>query len=504
MSSLRRLVNGSLSPQQAHQLLAVIDSMLAVPHDARGWDLVDAAGLALRGFPPSKPREPGSRGQSCRRRSAPGAMPYAAAASAERRRHLGAIRGPHAAGSPAPSARLHGAAAVRLDAGPEHRHGPAAPSVDPDRAVTPLAPPADRPGRAVLNGGERWNGSRPRWDGHVVVTDACIHWFYGELAARWLGGRGVHLNTVMTNPFRTSRRSVEQETAEAAPIPGDAPRLTNSGALVDHWIAEQHARRVLMTCDDDYWQPRPWTKFPPAFADALRNQEAAMRLADEIVVPTARLAERMQRFGRPITVIPPTLPPRAEWPAPRRGPREPGLRIGYVATWWYSGELVAMGPTLLQFLAHYPDVTFVLGGGPFDEGKTCVEWVVGHPQVEIHRGHVSLPGYYRFLASLDLDGFICPLLDLPFNTAKPSLKPAEAAMIGLPVIASRVGSSAEDLRHEETALLVENTPEAWLAALTRWVEDAELRAHLAARGLEWAATRTIDSTGPLWAELWAR
>jgi len=58
--------------------------------------------------------------------------------------------------------------------------------------------------------------------------------------------------------------------------------------------------------------------------------------------------------------------------------------------------------------------------------------------------------------------------------------------------------------HEETALLVENTTEAWLAALMRLVDDAALRAHLTARGLAWAATRTIDSTGPLWAELWAR
>jgi glycosyltransferase involved in cell wall biosynthesis len=75
-------------------------------------------------------------------------------------------------------------------------------------------------------------------------------------------------------------------------------------------------------------------------------------------------------------------------------------------------------------------------------------------------------------------------------------------MLGLPVIASRVGSYAEDLVHEETALLVENTTEEWLGALTRLVEDAALRAHLSARGLEWAATRTIDSTGPRWASLW--
>jgi glycosyltransferase involved in cell wall biosynthesis len=281
---------------------------------------------------------------------------------------------------------------------------------------------------------------------------------------------------------------------------GEAPRLSNSPSLVVRWAAERPAPRIVMTCDDDYWSPRPWTKFRPSFADALRHQEVALRCADEIVVPTVRLAERVQRFGRPVTVIPPTLAARSEWPAPRES-RAPGLRIGYVATWWHWGELVALGPVMLEFLAQHPEVTFVLGGGPFDGSRT-VAWAVGHPQVELHSGHVSLPGYYRFIASLDLDGFICPLLDLPFNTAKPSLKPLEAAMLGLPVIASRVGSYAEDLRHEETALLVENTTEAWLTALTRVVEDAALRAHLSARGLDWAATRTIDSTGPLWATVW--
>jgi hypothetical protein len=71
------------------------------------------------------------------------------------------------------------------------------------------------------------------------------------------------------------------------------------------------------------------------------------------------------------------------------------------------------------------------------------------------------------------------------------------------VIASRVGHYGEDdLELGEPALLVENTPQVWLAALLRLVEDGALRAHLAARGLEWEAARTIESTGPRWAELW--
>jgi hypothetical protein len=50
----------------------LIDSMLAIPHDAtkRGW--------ACAAFPRSRRPGPGSRGQPCRRRSAPRAMPCAA------------------------------------------------------------------------------------------------------------------------------------------------------------------------------------------------------------------------------------------------------------------------------------------------------------------------------------------------------------------------------------------------------------------------------------------
>jgi hypothetical protein len=62
-----------------------------------------------------------------------------------------------------------------------------------------------------------------------------------------------------------------------------------------------------------------------------------------------------------------------------------------------------------------------------------------------------------------------------------------------PVCASKVGSYAEDLRHEQTALLAfENTPAAWPAALTRLVDDADLRADLSARGLGGDADDRLD------------
>jgi glycosyltransferase involved in cell wall biosynthesis len=158
-----------------------------------------------------------------------------------------------------------------------------------------------------------------------------------------------------------------------------------------------------------------------------------------------------------------------------------------------------IAPAVRQLLARYPDVTVVLAGPDFPPWAVAVR---SSQQIELHPGWVPLPGYYRWLASLALDVFITPLVDIPYNAVKPCLKPLEAAGLGIPVIASAVGAYAEDLAHEDTALLVENTTAAWLTALTRVVDDAELRAHLSAGGRAWAATRTIEQTGPLWADLW--
>jgi glycosyltransferase involved in cell wall biosynthesis len=340
----------------------------------------------------------------------------------------------------------------------------------------------------------------PRWAGHAVVGCLAIAWFYGELPAQWLSARGLYLDVCkIYERYELADRvdfGVRPQTTPGAPLLFD---MVSVGCVpTGPQEVKAQGLRLLISVDDDLWHVSPGHR-PQWDADPARRArfEAFLRAADAIIVPSARLGERVQPFARgAIVVIPPTLPPREQWPARRPRPRDRGLRIGWVGTASHQRDVEGIGPAVLELLARWPAVTFVLGG-------ECVpSWTTEHPRVEVHVGWWPLPAYYRFVASLDLDGFVCPLLETPFNVAKPCLKPLEAAMLGLPVIASRVGAYAEDLHAEETALLVENTTEAWLAALTRLVEDAALRARLSARGLAWATTRTIDSTGPTWAALW--
>jgi glycosyltransferase involved in cell wall biosynthesis len=328
----------------------------------------------------------------------------------------------------------------------------------------------------------------------VVISEAPMVWFYGELPARWLGGRGVHLDVVWARVQSDADRLRAMhprgtwffDTAAAA-----IESLTPVALAVS-----KAGGRLLVSCEADWWRPPPW--FDPPDPAALRCFESVAQAAETLVVPSRRLGESVgARFHRPVAVIPPTLPPLADLPRarPRAGR---GLRVGWVGSGTHLGDLELIGPAVLDLLARCPDVTFVLGS------SFVPAWAQVHPRIErlFVGGMVSVMNYYRWLAALQLDIFLCPILAYPWNETKPCLKPLEAAGLGLPVIASRVGHYGEDLVDGETALLVENTPQAWLAALLRLVADADLRAHLAARGLEWAATRTIESTGPRWADLW--
>jgi glycosyltransferase involved in cell wall biosynthesis len=340
----------------------------------------------------------------------------------------------------------------------------------------------------------------PRWDGHVVVGNTPMAWFYGDLPAQWLGSRGHYLDVCKIYE-RYELLDTRVHFGVRYMTPG-APLLFDTVAADVAPVgsrARRQGHRLLLSVDDDLWHVPPWHRPTRDAGDSviLPRFESWLREADGVIVPSNRMAERVQPFAPETFVIPPSLPRREEWPARRLWPRKTGLRIGWVGTSSHIRDLESIGPAVCELLARRPTLTFVLGG-------QCVpSWATDHPRVEVHAGWWLLPAYYRFVASLDLDGFVCPLEDTSFNVSKPVLKPLEAAMLGVPVVASRVGTYAEDLRHEETALLVETTTEAWLAALLRLVDDAGLRAHLSSRGLEWAATRTIESTGPLWAKAWS-
>lgn len=97
---------------------------------------------------------------------------------------------------------------------------------------------------------------------------------------------------------------------------------------------------------------------------------------------------------------------------------------------------------------------------------------------------VAYPEYLRQLAACDVT--IAPLVDLPFNHYKSQVKVLEAALVGVPLIASDVLYRTY-VTDEATGLLAGEGQ--WDKALGRLVEDAELREHL----VEQARAEAVDS-----------
>lgn len=65
----------------------------------------------------------------------------------------------------------------------------------------------------------------------------------------------------------------------------------------------------------------------------------------------------------------------------------------------------------------------------------------------------------------------------------------EAALAGLPAVATRVGSVAEVVQHEATGILTGTSHEALAHAVTRLLRDEELRRDMGARAHSWATAR---------------
>jgi hypothetical protein len=257
------------------------------------------------------------------------------------------------------------------------------------------------------------------------MSNRIYAWFLAELPAQWLARhRGLLLDVIRLESATARWRlpsiplgtTVFFDSWGAARLPALGPALRATGG------------RVLVSCDDEWWNPPPW--WTPEVPADLARIERGLREADAVVVHTAAMADRVERFNRSIIVLPPALPPLDELPQHPRPPDRRGIRIGWVGGQAHTGDLELIEPAVRELLSRRPDVTLVLAGPGLPPWALALH---ASPQVELH--------------------------------------PA-------------------------------NTTEAWLAALTQVVEDAELRAHLAASGRAWAATRTIEQIGPVWADLW--
>jgi glycosyltransferase involved in cell wall biosynthesis len=211
---------------------------------------------------------------------------------------------------------------------------------------------------------------------------------------------------------------------------------------------------------------------------ATRRTRALMRFADAFVFSTAYLARiAAQSFNQPAYINPNALSSvmvcaaEAAYAEHKRRLSDESVIIGYFCgqSRIHDEDLASIAPALCAVLEQCPNVRLRIYGEVRLVGKlACQNYAARielRPAVEWHK----LP---QQIAQVDIN--IAPLVDNPQRRAKSPVKYLEAALVGVPTIASRLEPYQNDITHGTTGFLAAMNHE-WVDCLTRLKEATELR-----------------------------
>ncbi len=212
-----------------------------------------------------------------------------------------------------------------------------------------------------------------------------------------------------------------------------------------------------------------------------------LRASDLVTCPTEELAHEARATGRPATVLPNGFDDESH-DAARRAHREwltyadDLVRIGYAGgSRTHQRDFALVVPALVRVLQAHQQVRLTLfRDGSSGEGLVLTE---EFPELAAHadriewRNMVPLAELPAEIARFAIN--IAPLeVGNPFCEAKSELKFFEAALAGVPTVASPTGPFRRAIEHGRSGMLASDE-EGWVAALTLLVEDADARARMA-------------------------
>lgn len=284
--------------------------------------------------------------------------------------------------------------------------------------------------------------------------------------------------------------------AERLPATLIGQRICNPGPT-EMWqklAARKHRPRLVFEIDDDLWDIEHQSERAHAFfgdPQVRANLDANIRAADAVTVTTEPLAELVRPLNSNVHVIPNYLP---AWLLAHARPRRDGrVVIGWGGSSTHRMDWQQCGEQVRRYLQRAPSsVEFHLMGADYAR-----EHRLPRERVRVTGWTESVPDYWR---AIDYDIMLAPLRPHPFNRSKSNLRVLEAAILGIPVVASDYGPYAEFVEHGVTGLLVKADHD-WGRHLRALVEDQAMREEMGANARRKAADWTIEQHAKEWQEV---
>ncbi len=214
------------------------------------------------------------------------------------------------------------------------------------------------------------------------------------------------------------------------------------------------------------------------YRENMRRNRTTLEHSDAVLTSTAFLAEQVRACDKPALLHPNGFSLEMLYLSDLalQQPRLPGEKvvIGYASgTPTHDQDFALVRPALQQLLERSPRAELWLIG----RLQTGSDWGACADRVR-RISFVPWRELPALLAKLDIN--LAPLrLDNPFSQSKSEIKYMEAALVGVPTIASPTAAFTSAIRGGENGLLAA-TPEEWLESLLRLVENTAERKKLGA------------------------
>lgn len=204
-----------------------------------------------------------------------------------------------------------------------------------------------------------------------------------------------------------------------------------------------------------------------AYDLGVRSYGRLMNLCDAFITSTTDLKKELSKLGKPVylnrNLASQELISISEKAVKKTVKDDKKIKIGY-----FSGSIThnenfdLIMPAILRILKEFPQTELHLVGHLTipDEMKNYKKQLVIHDFVD----WTSLPS---LLARMDIN--LAPLIDSVFNKAKSEIKWLEAALVGVPTIASDIGSFSESIMNDQTGILAAD--ESWYEQLKDLVNN---------------------------------
>ncbi len=198
--------------------------------------------------------------------------------------------------------------------------------------------------------------------------------------------------------------------------------------------------------------------------------------ADELVVSTNYLKDKLSIYNDNITVIPNTL--TEAWDKETTfQPKDSNLiKIGYMGTTTHKNDLKLVEEAIINVKEYFKnsnqEVVFEIIGGSDEDLKYAQE-------ISIPQEKRDYPNFVKWLKeTVNWDLALAPIEDTPINNSKSELKYLEYTALNVPCIFSNLGPYKENIQDGITGLLAENNTKDWEEKIIKLIEDVNLRKNI--------------------------